>query len=173
MVPVSTRSRITFHNSPRLRGSSPVVGSSRNRTGGSASRAPARSMRRLIPPEKVLRGLLAASLNRKRSISSSAFLRAALRRMPYKQPIISRFSVAVRCSSTAAYWPDKPIKDLARCGSFMTSTPATHAIPESAAMSVVRIETAVVLPAPFGPNRPRTEPVGTARSRPSSATTSP
>ena len=164
---------MTSHNSPRLRGSNPVVGSSRKRTGGSASSAPAKSMRLLIPPEKVLSGRCAESLNRKRSISSFAFLRAAGRRMPYRHPIISRFSVAVRCSSTAAYCPDKPINERTRWGSLMTSTPATRAVPPSGAMSVVRIETAVVLPAPFGPSSPSTVPVGTERSRPSSATTSP
>ena len=54
-----------------------------------------------------------------------------------------------------------------------TSTPATRAVPSSGASSVVRIRTAVVLPAPFGPSRPRTIPVSAARSTPSSATTLP
>jgi hypothetical protein len=41
------------------------------------------------------------------------------------------------------------------------------------APAVARIRTAVVFPAPFGPRRPSTEPVRTARSIPSSATVSP
>jgi len=40
-------------------------------------------------------------------------------------------------------------------------------------MMVVRIRTAVVLPAPLGPSNPYTVPGATARSMPSSATTSP
>jgi len=49
--PRATSSRITPHRSRRLRGSRPVVGSSRNNTGGDATRAPARSRRRRMPPE--------------------------------------------------------------------------------------------------------------------------
>ena len=40
-------------------------------------------------------------------------------------------------------------------------------------MSVVRIDTAVVLPAPFGPSNPMTSPSATERSSPASAVTSP
>ena len=42
-----------------------------------------------------------------------------------------------------------------------------------AASSVVRMRTAVVLPAPFGPSRPSTVPFWTSRSTPLSASTSP
>ena len=51
VVPPATRLWMTSHMSVRLRGSRPVVGSSRNSTGGSATRAPARSRRRRMPPE--------------------------------------------------------------------------------------------------------------------------
>src|SRR2546425_732324 len=51
--------------------------------------------------------------------------------------------------------------------------PATRAVPASGGSSVVRMRTAVVLPAPLGPSRPRMLPWGTARSSPSSAVTSP
>jgi hypothetical protein len=51
VLPPRTSSRITSHMSLRLRGSSPVVGSSRNITGGEAMSAPARSSRRRMPPE--------------------------------------------------------------------------------------------------------------------------
>src|SRR6266480_148462 len=40
-------------------------------------------------------------------------------------------------------------------------------------MIVVRIRTAVVLPAPFGPSSPNTVPCGTSKSTPSRATTCP
>src|SRR5215469_12287485 len=45
--------------------------------------------------------------------------------------------------------------------------------PASGSIRVVRIRTAVVLPAPFGPRTPSTVPCGTDRSIPRSARTSP
>src|SRR5690348_3160984 len=51
-----------------------------------------------------------------------------------------------------------------------TSWPATRAQPLSGRDSVVRIRTAVVLPAPFGPSTPRMDPAGTWRSMPARAT---
>jgi hypothetical protein len=82
---------------------------------------------------------------------------------------MSRFSNPVRYSSTAAYCPDSPNCARTLAGSFVTSMPATVAIPPSGGISVVRMRTAVVFPAPFGPRSPRIVPSGTARSRPSSA----
>src|ERR687897_167523 len=58
-------------------------------------------------------------------------------------------------------------------GDVTRSAPATVAVPESGSSSVVRMDTAVVLPAPLGPSSPRIVPFGTVRSRPSRATTSP
>ncbi len=51
VVPSATRPSIVSQRPMRLRGSSPVVGSSRKRTGGRATSAAARSRRRRIPPE--------------------------------------------------------------------------------------------------------------------------
>ena len=59
------------------------------------------------------------------------------------------------------------------CGSVATSAPATVAVPSSTSSNVVRIDTAVVLPAPFGPSSPTTVPSSTTRSRPARAVTSP
>jgi hypothetical protein len=56
---------------------------------------------------------------------------------------------------------------------------ADHVVPADAGRAGVRAQqrgedaTAVVLPAPFGPSRPRTEPAATVRSRPASAATGP
>src|SRR3990170_2182341 len=58
-------------------------------------------------------------------------------------------------------------------GEVTTSAPATVAVPASGLRRVVRMDTAVVLPAPLGPSTPRTVPSAIARSRPSRATTSP
>src|SRR5215468_10065744 len=54
-----------------------------------------------------------------------------------------------------------------------TSRPSTQARPPSGCSRVVRMRTAVVLPAPFGPSTPSTVPRGTDRSIPRSARTSP
>ena len=51
VVPSATRPSIVSQSPIRLRGSSPVVGSSRKSTGGRATSAAARSSRRRIPPE--------------------------------------------------------------------------------------------------------------------------
>jgi hypothetical protein len=85
---------------------------------------------------------------------------------------MTRFSKPVRYSSTAAYWPDSPIRRLTSAGSDATSTPATRADPPSGRSNVVRHRTVVVLPAPFGPSNPRILPFGTAKSTPPSATKS-
>src|ERR1019366_4138175 len=54
VAPSATRSRLTAHMAWRLAGSSPVVGSSRNSTGGRVTIPAARSRRRRMPPEKPL-----------------------------------------------------------------------------------------------------------------------
>src|SRR4051794_7512537 len=54
-----------------------------------------------------------------------------------------------------------------------TSTPRTIAWPPSGARSPSRISTVVVLPAPFGPSRPKISPAATWKSIPSTATMSP
>jgi NAD(P)-dependent dehydrogenase (short-subunit alcohol dehydrogenase family) len=59
--PSATRPRIVSHIWPRVRGSSPVVGSSRKISGGRVIRLAARSRRRLIPPENLAIGFSAAS----------------------------------------------------------------------------------------------------------------
>ena len=85
---------------------------------------------------------------------------------------MSRFSNPVRFSSTAAFCPDTPMWRRTSAGSASTSMPATTAEPESGRSSVVRIRTAVVLPAPLGPSTPSTEPSGTAKESPQRARTS-
>src|ERR687883_1675676 len=84
-----------------------------------------------------------------------------------------RFSWPVRFSSTAAYWPARPICERSFAASRTTSKPATRAEPPSGRSSVVRMRTAVVLPAPLGPSRPSTVPFSAQRSTPSRARTSP
>jgi hypothetical protein len=54
-----------------------------------------------------------------------------------------------------------------------TSTPATRAVPDVGASRVARTRSVVVLPAPFGPRRPKISPSRHSRSRPESASTRP
>ena len=59
-----------------------------------------------------------------------------------------------------ASWAVTPMLRWTAGASRTTSWPATQADPASGMDSVVRMRTAVVLPAPFGPSTPRMEPVG-------------
>ena len=69
-----------------------------------------------------------------------------------------RFSAPVCSSSTAAYWPVRLIRRRTAARSPTTSPPATRAVPASGAVSVERMRTVVVLPAPLGPSRANTVP---------------
>ena len=51
--------------------------------------------------------------------------------------------------------------------------PATHASPDVGRISVDSMWIVLVLPAPFGPSRPKNWPRGIARSTPSTASVSP
>ena len=171
MTPLSTSELMTDHISWRPRGSRPVVGSSRKSTFGRTINVAARSRRRLIPPEYVLIGRLAASLNENCSNNSSARLRAPSAEMRCNRANITKLSQPVRVSSTAAYCPERPITLRTSLGFLITSIPATSARPESGVSSVVRTRTVVVFPAPLGPKSPRTVPSSTSSERPSSART--
>jgi predicted ATPase len=97
------------HTSVRLRGSSPVVGSSRYSSRGLPTRLAAKSSRRRIPPEYVLAGRAAASESSKRASSSRARALASGRGMPSRRPIMMRLLVPDSPSSTDAYCPVRPM----------------------------------------------------------------
>src|SRR6266545_3951261 len=173
VTPLVARSWMTCHMVWRLRGSRPVVGSSRNRMRGSPMRLIARSRRRVMPPEYVPARLVAASARSNRS-SSSVVRRWVSRRGRWcRSPIRARFSSPVSSGSTAENWPVTPIAARTASGSLATLWPATHTSPALARMSVVRMLTAVVLPAPLGPSSEKTVPGATCRSTPSSTVCSP
>ncbi len=79
----------------------------------------------------------------------------------------------MRRSSSEASCPATAIRARTAPGSSATSCPATTARPDVGASSVVRMRTAVVLPAPLWPSRPSTVPEATSRSRSASACVSP
>ena len=78
----------------------------------------------------------------------------------YSRPIMSRFSKPVRYSSTAAYWPDSPMRRRTARGSASTSTPATVARPASGFSSVVSTGRSWSCRRRSGPSRPSTVPLG-------------
>src|SRR6266542_2815805 len=96
--------------------------------------------------------------------SRSRWCRSAIRR---------RFSSPVSRLSTAENWPVTPIAARTASGSGARSWPSTRISPPSGLISVDRICTVVVLPAPLGPSSAKTVPAGTVRSIPSSTSLSP
>ena len=96
LVPAATSSRTPAHTACRLRGSRPVVGSSRTSTCGRTTTAAARSSRRRIPPDQVPTRRSAASARSKRSSSSPARRPASRRESPRSAATSRRFSRPVR-----------------------------------------------------------------------------
>src|SRR3546814_15041567 len=78
---------------------------------------------------------------------------------------ISDGSSGVCSSDLAANCPATPIVLRTWCASRTTSCPATRAEPPEGGCRVARIFTRVVLPAPFGPSKPKTIPGSRARSK--------
>jgi hypothetical protein len=66
-----------------------------------------------------------------------------------------------------------PVNALARIGSAHTSIPKIVAVPASGRSRPTAIDSEVVLPAPFGPTRPKNDPGGTTRSTWSAAMVGP
>src|SRR5579863_1659044 len=107
---------------------------------------------------------LAASTRSKRSSNSAARFWPSLRLRWCRSAIKSRFSSPVNRLSTAENWPVTPIAARTAAGSRVGLWPATSTSPLSAWMSVERICTIVVLPAPLGPSSAKTVPLATFRS---------
>src|SRR5262245_911772 len=115
----------------------------------------------------------AARVSSKRSSRSALRARAAERLRLCRRPSRTRFSRPVRRSSSVACWPANATCSRTALGSRTTSWPPTSARPPSGVSSVTRMRTAVVLPAPLWPSRPRASPGAISRSMPASASVSP
>ncbi len=169
VVPSATSSSMNRHRSLRVRGSRPVVGSSRKSTAGRAMRLAPMSSRRRIPPEYVFTSLSPASVSANRSSTSlgAAAVLALVEVVPEpdKLEVLPPGEQLVDRGVLAGE-PDRRPQPAA---SATTSKPATRARPLSGPSSVVRIRTSVVLPAPFGPSSASTLPVSADRSTPASA----
>ena len=83
------------------------------------------------------------------------------------------FSSAVSSSSRLWSWKTIPIALRTPSWSLVTSIPMTVAVPEVGSSMVESIESVVVLPAPFGPRRPKISPCSISKLIRSTATRSP
>ena len=156
----------------RTSGSIPAVGSSRNTSSGSWTRAQASWSRRRMPPDRSPARRLRASPSS--SQSSRAPIRRRRRNMnrPYRLATKSRFSVTVRSSYSDTCWGMNPIRARVPAGSRVGSWPSTSTAPSLGRSAPVRSRMAVVLPAPLGPIMPTIEPRGISRSTSRRASTS-
>ena len=101
-----TSARTMSHTWLRLRGSRPVVGSSRKSRSGVMTMLAAMSMRRRMPPEYFLtwRSRRLGRGRTRRAVAGPA-ARPAPASRPSSRPSRTRFSRPVRSSSTEANWP--------------------------------------------------------------------
>jgi hypothetical protein len=83
--------------------------------------------------------------------------------MPNSRPWKYRFSPTVSWRSSVFCWETIPLICLASAGCAATSTPAMNPRPEVGTTRVVSIPAVVVLPAPFGPSKPKISPAGMSR----------
>ena len=164
----------TSQSSMRARGSRPVVGSSRNSTSG-----PGDERRRQVEAAAhAARVRLRQPVGRRRRARTA---RAARRRGRARR--CARGGAARRSSRgsrgrSAARPPSRPARrGRARArtsrGVAGTSSRPRSPGPRRGRRGVVRMRTAVVLPAPFGPSRPQTVPARDLEETPSSAVFAP
>ena len=164
VTPSARRSRMSCHMVWRLRGSRPVVGSSRKISRGRPIRVIAMSRRRFSPPEYVAGVRLATSTRSKSPSSWAVRARSSVAGRCSRRPMRSRFSLPVSKLSTAENCPVTPMRARTAPASPRRSCPMTVAVPASARITVDRIRTMVVLPAPFGPSSAKTSPSPMLRS---------
>ena len=139
----------------RLRGSRPVVGSSRNRSSGVTTRLAAMSSRRRMPPEKALTWRCVASASpkaREQFVRSRLRLAAAIAEEPAEEDEVL---VAGEVLVDRGELPGEadPPADRVGIGDDVEPEHARR-LPPSGLSSVASTRTIVVLPAPFGPRRP-------------------
>ena len=86
------------------------------------------------------------------------------------RPKNCRLARALRVGYRARSCGTSPLICLTSVGSVRMSWPPIRAVPDVGSSTPVSIEIVVVLPAPFGPSRPKTSPSSTAKLMPSTAT---
>src|SRR5437016_7994535 len=173
-MPVRARKPAMWsRSSKRMRGSSPTVGSSRNRTAGREISARAISRRRRWPPLKVPTGRSRRPARPNRSPTSELRARAVAASRPKRRPWISRLRRPVSARSTTGSWKTTALRRRAARGWVARSKPPRRAVPAVGTTVVVSIPIVVDLPAPLGPRSPNTSPGATAKSMSRTASTPP
>ncbi len=80
-------------------------------------------------------------------------------------------SRTVRSRSRLRVWGTTAIRRFTSCGASDTETPSTAIRPELGRTSVLMQPSVVLLPAPFGPSRPKNSPRSTLNDTPRTAST--
>ncbi len=91
--------------------------------------------------------------------------------MPYIRPCITSSPRPVIPLALENPWATYPMRRRTSDDCVRRSRPQTRASPAVGVSSVTSIRNVVVLPAPFGPRKPKTWPVSTRRSTPRTAST--
>ena len=173
--PCALRRRMNPAIVSRITGCTAAKGSSSNaRRGGAMKHMPnSRSLR--WPPESwpASRNLTAESVSSSRS--DSARLMASLSESPRASPAVRRLSNAEMRANTRVIWNMRinPRRASATVDRRVTSSPSSHTRPDSGTRKPESMLSAVVLPEPLGPMRPRISPPSTVNARSSTAATPP
>ena len=165
MRPSATKLRIIARNSWMPAGSSPLVGSSRIRSSGSASSARATPSRCRIPCEYRFARSSARSASPTRASAPSILPCAGLAGGGDDAQVLAAREICVE-----ARLLDDRADARERGGCARPAWAAeTHTLPDVVSVSPSIIRIVVVLPAPFGPRYPNAEPRGTRSSTSSTA----
>ena len=172
VTPPPTSSPITSHIALRLRGSRPVVGSSRKSTAGARrgwrpGRAAGACRRSTSRPA----GAGVDEVEAREQLAGAGACLA--REQAGSRPIMRRFSSPVCSSSTAAYWPVRLIARRTRRRPATTSRPATRPVPPSGRDERGQDPDGRRLARAVGPEQREDAAAATRRSTPSSTRTSP
>ena len=171
VAPISvTISRIRVLMTPAMIGSSPAVGSSKNRIGGSPAMARARPTRFCIPPDSSAGKRSATSGPRptRASLSTASARASALDRR--WRPRIRRKAMFCQTgseSNKAPPWNSIPTCSASTCGRASVS-PAMVTLPASGGTRPSRHLSSTDLPVPDPPITTRLWPLGTAKLIPRS-----
>mmetsp|Transcript_24326 Transcript_24326/g.75675 ORF Transcript_24326/g.75675 Transcript_24326/m.75675 type:complete len:206 (-) Transcript_24326:34-651(-) len=156
--PAALMSPMESHMPRRLRGSRPVVGSSRMATAGEPTMAQATQRRRLMPPLSVLgiESCFSCNLVAPR-IFRTPFV-AARPESPRMRAKRRMFSLTVRSSFKTVSCGQRPMVVAPPAAPPPTAVGRMSTEPPVGASSPVMQRIVVVLPAPLGPKRPSVAP---------------
>ena len=164
VTPASASAPMRFQNSRRVSGSTPEVGSSRNRISGACSSAAA-SARRCLRPSGRSCGHGAGEVGAGRSAAAPRRSRAPARRgsgrRRGRRSAGSRAPTVRHRARSAA--PCSRCASVPRRGRAAGPAPATRALPPDGRSRPHSMRKVVDLPAPFGPSRPKISPRCTAK----------